>query len=78
MDIGNPMHRRAPGQVAQTILIALMVTIGNLDILETWLYERTGSRLADADFESIPAAPDRDLAYTLAPLDMGRHPPANL
>ncbi|MGA5424701.1 hypothetical protein [Streptomyces lavendulocolor] len=39
MDIGNPTHRRAPGQVAQTILIAIMVTIGDLDILEIWLYE---------------------------------------
>ncbi|MEN3586748.1 hypothetical protein AAH978_21760, partial [Streptomyces sp. ZYX-F-203] len=29
MDIGNPMHRRAPGQVAQTILIAIMLAIGN-------------------------------------------------
>ncbi|MGW0667806.1 hypothetical protein [Streptomyces sp. NPDC002746] len=77
MNIGNPMHRRAPGQVAQTILIAIMVTIGNLDILETWLYERTGSRLSDADFESVPAAPDHDLARMPTPLDMGRHPPAN-
>ncbi|WP_159042135.1 hypothetical protein [Streptomyces sp. TP-A0875] len=56
MDIGNPMHRRAPGQVAQTILVAITVAIGNLDILETWLHERTGSRLSDADFDSIPAA----------------------
>ncbi|MFF3174634.1 hypothetical protein ACFVQ0_18675 [Streptomyces sp. NPDC057900] len=39
MDIGNPLHRRAPGQVAQTILIAIMVAIGILDILDTWLYE---------------------------------------
>ncbi|MGW6459130.1 hypothetical protein ACWF94_24945 [Streptomyces sp. NPDC055078] len=78
MDIGNPMHRRAPGQVAQTILIAIMVAVGNLDILETWLYERTGSRLSDADFDSIPAPPDRDRPYVPTPLDKGRHPPANL
>ncbi|MFJ8668220.1 hypothetical protein [Streptomyces sp. NPDC093600] len=78
MDIGNPMHRRAPGQVAQTILIAIMLAIGNLDILETWLYERTGSRLSDADFESIPAAPGRDPSSAPTPPDMGRHPPASL
>ncbi|MBD3579206.1 hypothetical protein ICJ52_23635 [Streptomyces sp. KD18] len=78
MDIGNPMHRRAPGQVAQTILIAIMVAVGNLDILETWLYERTGSRLSDADFDSIPAPPDRDRPHVPTPLDKGRHPPANL
>ncbi|MFI8521461.1 hypothetical protein ACIGEZ_27115 [Streptomyces sp. NPDC085481] len=57
-----------------------MVTIGNLDILETWLYERTGDRLSDADFESVPAAPGRDRADipTPTPLDLGRHPPTNL
>ncbi|MFB6714516.1 MULTISPECIES: hypothetical protein [unclassified Streptomyces] len=54
MDIGNPLHRRAPGQVAQTILIAIMAVIGNLDIPETWFYERTGSRLVEADYESSP------------------------
>ncbi|MFI9617253.1 hypothetical protein ACIHCM_37370 [Streptomyces sp. NPDC052023] len=43
LNIGEPLHRRAPGQVAQALLVAVMVTIGNLDILETWLYERTGS-----------------------------------
>lgn len=59
MDIGNPTRRRAPGQVARTILIAITVTIGSQDILETWLYERSGSRLADADFECrlrVPAS----------------------
>ncbi|MET8178508.1 hypothetical protein [Streptomyces sp. NPDC005336] len=50
MDIGNPKHRPAPGQVAQTLLIALMVTAGNLDILETWLYQRTGTELTDTDY----------------------------
>ncbi|MFI6286109.1 hypothetical protein ACIBCM_15340 [Streptomyces sp. NPDC051018] len=78
MDIGNPMHRRVPGQVAQTVLIAIMVTIGNLDILETWLYERTGNRLCDTDFASIAAAPGCALSSVPAPIDMGRHPPANL
>lgn len=78
MNIGNPMHRRAPGQVAQTILIAIMMTIGNLDIQETWLYERTGDRLSDADFESVPAAPGHDRACIPTPLDRGRHPPTTL
>lgn len=78
MDIGNPLHRRAPGQVAQTIVIAVMVAIGNLDILETWLYERTGSRLTDVDFESVPALPGLGRPYASAPLGTGRHPPANL
>lgn len=49
-DIGNPEHRPAGGQVAQTLLVALMVTAGNLDILETWLYQHTGNHLTDIDF----------------------------
>ncbi|WP_139151336.1 hypothetical protein [Streptomyces sp. WMMB 322] len=55
LDIGNPKHRPAPGQVAQTLLTAIMITVGNLDILDTWLEVRTGSNLVDLDYESIPA-----------------------
>ncbi|WP_405898263.1 hypothetical protein OG242_12660 [Streptomyces sp. NBC_00727] len=29
MGIGSPLHRRAPGRVAQAILIAITVAIGN-------------------------------------------------
>ncbi|MFI7354798.1 hypothetical protein ACIBTP_12705 [Streptomyces avidinii] len=78
LNIGEPLHRRAPGQVAQTLLVAIMVTVGNLDILETWLYERTGSRLSDTEFESVPAPPGLDPRHVLAPLGTGRHPPGNL
>lgn len=55
IDIGNPKHRPAPGQVAQTLLVAILVTAGNLDILETWLYQRTGTHLADTDYTTVPA-----------------------
>jgi hypothetical protein len=55
-DIGNPKHRPAPGLVTQTLLIALMLTIANLTILETWLEEHTGDTLTDADFEAITTA----------------------
>jgi hypothetical protein len=54
LDIGNPKHRPAPGQVAQTLLTAIMITIGNLTILETWLHERTGTHLTLTDYESVP------------------------
>ncbi|QKV92954.1 hypothetical protein HUT19_15290 [Streptomyces sp. NA02950] len=72
MDIGNPKHRPAPGQVAQTLLVAIMVTIGNLDILETWLYQRTGTELTDTDYAAAPPAtgPDTD-----PPETTGRPPP---
>ncbi|GAA1899666.1 hypothetical protein [Streptantibioticus ferralitis] len=76
IDIGNPKHRPAPGQVTQTLLIAIMVTIGNLDILETWLDQRTGAPLrdnafdADAEFESVPSPTKDD-----PPETTGRPPP---
>ncbi|MEU9490090.1 hypothetical protein AB0D83_41845 [Streptomyces decoyicus] len=54
IDIGNPKHRPAPGQVAQTLLVAILVTVGNLDILETWLYQRTGTHLTDTDYTTVP------------------------
>ncbi|WP_119100390.1 hypothetical protein [Streptomyces sporangiiformans] len=58
LDIGNPKHRQARGQVAQTLLVALMATAGNLDILETWLYQRTGTQLTDTDYtDTIPHQP---------------------
>lgn len=49
--IGNPKHRPAQGQVAQTLLVVLVVTAGHLDILETWLHRRTGTQLSDTDVE---------------------------
>ncbi len=52
IDIGNPKHRPASGQVAQNLLVALLVTAGNLDILETWLYQRTGTHLTHTNFAS--------------------------
>ncbi|WP_338897764.1 hypothetical protein WBG99_21000 [Streptomyces sp. TG1A-60] len=72
LDIGNPKHRRAPGQVAQTLLVALMVTVGNLDILETWLYQRTGTQLTDTDYADTqkPAQPTAE-----PPARTGRPPP---
>jgi len=76
IDIGNPKHRPAPGQVAQNLLVALLVTAGNLDILETWLYQRTGRRLTDTSFfgdtgDARPAPETR----TVPPAQTGRPPP---
>ncbi|ANP56717.1 hypothetical protein J2Z21_009828 [Streptomyces griseochromogenes] len=73
-DIGNPKHRPAPGQVAQTLLVAIMVTAANLDILETWLYQHTGTHLTHSDYTAIPppAGPD-----TNPPATTGRPPPPN-
>ncbi|WP_432039016.1 hypothetical protein [Streptomyces cucumeris] len=64
----------SPGQVAQTLLIAVLVTAGNLDILETWLYQRTGTHLTDTDFANAdprrPASPEPQ-----PPAQTGRPPP---
>ncbi|MDK1348086.1 hypothetical protein QNO09_33360 [Streptomyces sp. 378] len=74
IDIGNPKHRPAPGQVAQTFLVALLVTAGNLDILETWLYQRTGTQLTDSVFDNTdPQPPTRP--ETEPPAQTGRPPP---
>ncbi|KUN06964.1 hypothetical protein AQI95_11950 [Streptomyces yokosukanensis] len=74
IDIGNPKHRPAPGQVAQTLLVALLVTAGNLDILETWLYQRTGTHLTDTGLDhtdlQAPTPPE-----TNPPTQTGRPPP---
>ncbi|RKN41624.1 hypothetical protein [Streptomyces hoynatensis] len=61
LDIGNPKIRLARGQVAHTLLVAIMITIGNLAILETWLYERTGVHLTEADYEAVSAPGPLDL-----------------
>ncbi|MEU5102055.1 hypothetical protein AB0H07_07150 [Streptomyces sp. NPDC021354] len=80
IDIGNPKHRPAPGQVAQNLLVALLVTAGNLDILETWLYQRTGTHLTDTDFTPdthvTPSSPNpsRTAPLAHAGLPPPRHP----
>ncbi|MET8182920.1 hypothetical protein [Streptomyces sp. NPDC005336] len=69
-------HRPARGQVAQPLLVALMVTAGNLDILETWLYQRAGTHLTDISFDHAdtiaqqPAQPEN-----APPAGIGRPPP---
>ncbi|MEX2973079.1 hypothetical protein [Streptomyces sp. C184] len=72
IDIGNPKHRPAPGQVAQTLLVAILVTAGNLDILETWLYQRTGTHLTATDYT---AAPTPRGPHTVRTESTGRPPP---
>ncbi|MEU5190438.1 hypothetical protein AB0G83_25330 [Streptomyces klenkii] len=78
LDIGNPKHRPATGQVAQTLLVALMLTVANLTTLETWLIQRTGDTLNNADFEALAPA-DLSLADTHRPRTHGsgsRPPPS--
>lgn len=77
LDIGNPKHRPAPGRVAQTLLVAILVTAGNLDILETWLHQRTGRQLTDTDYDSLPrqiTEQDEQPPPTGRPPPTGHHP----
>ncbi|MEU2517065.1 hypothetical protein [Streptomyces syringium] len=80
LDIGNPKHRPAPGQVTQTLLVAVMLTIANLTVLETWLEESTGGFLTDADYAAITTA-ELVSANNMAPTAQcpvsGRPPPAS-
>ncbi|MFI7341835.1 hypothetical protein ACIBUY_28325 [Streptomyces sp. NPDC050085] len=78
IDIGNAKHRPAPGQVAQALLLAVMLTVANLIVLETWLCERAGpDELTDADFDAsgplLPLVTHRGPRNALA----GRPPPAD-
>ncbi|MFJ4899783.1 hypothetical protein [Streptomyces sp. NPDC088727] len=77
LDIGNRKHRPAPGQVTQALFLALMLTVANLRILETWLTERDGpDELTAADFDTTgPLPPLSTPAITLPRTSRGRHPP---
>lgn len=77
LDIGNRKHRPAPGQVIQALFLALMLTVANLRILETWLTERDGpDELTAADFDTTgPLPPLSTPAITPPPQGSGRHPP---
>ncbi|UIX33402.1 hypothetical protein [Streptomyces sp. GQFP] len=71
LDIGNPKHRPAHGQVAQTLLLAIMLTVANLRILETWL--------TDADYDATGPLPPLSTPANTPPTEgPWRHPPPHL
>lgn len=76
LDIGNPKHRPAPGQVAQALLLAIMLTVANLTVLETWLTERDGpDELTDADFDASGPLPPHTAPTVTCDAPTGRPPP---
>jgi hypothetical protein len=66
IDIGNRKHRPARGRVAQSLLLAIMICIGNLQILNDWRLERGSDFLDDAHYAE------------LAPMDTQAPPPTDL
>ncbi|WP_234382850.1 hypothetical protein [Streptomyces dysideae] len=76
LDIGNPKHRPAPGQVAQALLLAVMLTVANLTVLETWLTERDSpDELTDADFDASGPLPPHTIPAVTRDAPTGRPPP---
>lgn len=76
LDIGNPKHRPAPGQVAQALLLAVMLMVANPTVLETWLTERDGpDELTDADFDASGPLPPHTVPDMTRGIPAGRPPP---
>ncbi|MEV6500011.1 hypothetical protein [Streptomyces prunicolor] len=77
LDIGNSKHRPAPGQVTQTLLLAVMLTVANLTVLEAWLTERAGpDHLTEADYDATGPLPPLTTQVIASPATAnGRHPP---
>lgn len=71
IDISEPKNRLAHGRVAQTLLVALMVTVANLMILDTFCQTTRGEHLpAAAHDDDTPTEPDA------SPPRPTRRPPA--
>lgn len=71
IDISEPKNRLAHGRVAQTLLVALMVTVANLMILDTFCQTTRGEHLpATAHDDGTPTEPDPS-----PPWPTGRPPP---
>ncbi|WP_405141997.1 hypothetical protein OG589_32825 [Sphaerisporangium sp. NBC_01403] len=73
IDLADPKNRLAHGQAAQTVLVALMVCIGNLHILATWHQQNTSDHPAGITDPTVA------LTMTMATPGLSPHsrPPPN-
>ncbi|MEV5500559.1 hypothetical protein AB0M50_34685 [Nonomuraea fuscirosea] len=57
LDLGDPKNRLAHGRVAQTILVALLVTVANDHFLDQWrhIHEPQDEPVTRADTPRTPA-----------------------
>lgn len=73
LDLGDPKNRLAHGRVAQTILVALLVTVANDHFLDQWrhIHQPPDEPDTSADIFEIPAE-----RFDRSPLtDRSRPPP---
>ncbi|MFF0870135.1 hypothetical protein ACFYUV_50875 [Nonomuraea sp. NPDC003560] len=59
LDLGDPKHRLAHGRVAQTILVALLVTVADDHFLDQWrhIHQPQDQPVTLADTPPTPAQP---------------------
>ncbi|NJP98634.1 hypothetical protein HCN51_56030 [Nonomuraea sp. FMUSA5-5] len=59
LDLGDPKNRLAHGRVAQTILVALLVTVANDHFLDQWrhVHQPQDEPVALADTPQTPVEP---------------------
>ncbi|MGW4962927.1 hypothetical protein ACWEPL_37400 [Nonomuraea sp. NPDC004186] len=74
LDLSNPKNRLARARVAQTILVALLVTVTNDHFLDQWrhIHEPQDEPVTVADTPQTPAQPFDDTP----PAGQSRPPPA--
>ncbi|MFJ2774406.1 hypothetical protein [Streptomyces sp. NPDC087300] len=70
IDISEPKNRLAHGRVAQTLLIALMVTMANLMILDVFCQTTQGEHLPATSYDTDPITVEPPV-----PAPTGRPPP---
>ncbi|MFE0102961.1 hypothetical protein [Streptomyces sp. NPDC059009] len=70
IDISEPKNRLAHGRVAQTLLVALMVTVANLMILDVFCQTTRGEHLPATSYDTEPTATEQTV-----PAPTGRPPP---
>ncbi|MEV6500019.1 hypothetical protein [Streptomyces prunicolor] len=76
LDTGDSKHQPTAGQVAQALLLAVMLTIANLTVLESKLTERDDpGELTDADFDSSGPLPPHSVPAVKRDAPTERPPP---
>ncbi|WP_051753399.1 hypothetical protein [Streptosporangium amethystogenes] len=73
LDLGNPKNRLAHGRVAQTILVALLVTVANDHFLDQWRHTQQPPDGADTSADVLEITAEQ--ADRMPPPNRSRPPP---